>query len=310
MHITRIGQWTGILILLAALISMSSSLSALPLSQKSNNESAKLFAYTQSKAFDIREESSKEQDGATIKDITYAAYSPQRGRIKSYLVKPSGKGRFAAVLFFHWYGAPKGDRTEFLDEAVALAKQGVVSLLIQGYLPWAEPFTDLEADRRRVIEQTIEVRRALDLLLSQPGVDAKRVGYVGHDYGAMYGGIVAGVDKRLKACVLVAGMGSFSDWSLKYWPATAAKGEEAYRRGMEAIDPVRFVARAAPAALMFQFANQDKYIPKATATAFYDAGSQPKQLVWYEAKHDLDIEAARNHRRDFLTRQLKLANPK
>ena len=70
-----------------------------------------------------------------------------------------------------------------------------------------------------VIDQTIEVRRALDLLLSQPQVDAKRLAFVGHDYGAIFGGIVAGVEKRVKACVLMAGMGNFSDWSLRpsFW---------------------------------------------------------------------------------------------
>jgi pimeloyl-ACP methyl ester carboxylesterase len=159
-----------------------------------------------------------------------------------------------------------------------------------------------------VIDQTIEVRRALDLLLTQPEVDAQRIAFVGHDYGAMYGAIAAGVEKRVKAYVLMAAIGNFSDWSLKYWPATAAKGLGAYRQAITELDPIRYVDRAAPAALLFQFAEKDKYIPKALAIELFDRASQPKQVKWYDAIHDLNVPAAQKDRREWLTRQLGLGH--
>jgi len=113
--------------------------------------------------------------------------------------------------------------------------------------------------------------------------------------------------KRVKAYVLMAAPGTFSDWSLKYWPASAAKGEEAYRRAIKVVDPVNYVPRAAPAALLFQFSNNDKYISKTTADAYADAASKPKAVLWYDALHDLNIEAAKKDRHDWLTRQLGLA---
>jgi dienelactone hydrolase len=270
-------------------------------------EKEELFAYRKVD-FDLKEVSVKQQDGVTVRDVDYAAYTSQRGRIKAYLIRPQGKGPFAGVLFFHWLGKPKGDRTQFLDEAVAMAKQGAVSVLIQGYFPWSVDPVDGPTDRQRVIDETIEVRRALDLLLSQPQIDPKRVAYVGHDYGSMYGAIVSGVDKRTKAYVLMAGVGSFSDWSLKYWPVTASKGEQTYRKAMSDLEPVDYVARAAPAALLFQFANTDKYIPRDAAIAYTNAASKPKEIKWYDAEHELNA-AARNDRQAWLTRQLGLTRP-
>lgn len=265
------------------------------------------FSYDQSVAFDLKEESARDQDGVTIRDVTYAANTPQRDRIKAYLIQPVGKGPFAGVLFFHWYGTPNGNRNQFLDEAVSLAKQGTASLLIQGYFPWAVPPVDDETDRRRVIDETIEVRRALDLLLSQPGVARKRVGFVGHDYGAMYGAIAAGVDKRVKTYILVAGIGSFSNWSLDYWlKAIPAADKEAYREALKPIDPITQIASATPATLLFQFANSDEHIKKEAALAFYDAASKPKQIKWYDGKHELNVQAARDDRRAWLTRELRL----
>jgi dienelactone hydrolase len=273
------------------------------------NETA-AFTYNPSVVFALKEESAKEQDGVTIRDVNYAAYSPQRGRIKAYLVQPGGKGPFAGVLYFHWYGTPNGNRDQFLNEAVSLAKQGAASLLIQGYFPWAVPPADANTDSQRVVDETIEVRRALDLLLSQPEVDQKRVGYVGHDYGAMYGAITAAVDKRVKAYVLIAGIGSFSNWSLDYWlKSIPADDKEAYRAALKPIDPITQIASAAPATLMFQFANSDEHIKKEAAIDFFDAASRPKQVRWYEGKHELNVEAAREDRREWLTRQLHLAKP-
>jgi dienelactone hydrolase len=276
--------------------------------EASGDDETEVFTYDQSIAFDLKVESVRDQDGVTIRDVNYAAYTPRRGRIKAYLIQPGGKGSFAGVLFFHWYGTPNGNRDQFLNEAVSLAKQGAASLLIQGYFPWAVPPVDAITDRQRVIDETIEVRRALDLLFSQPQVDQQRIGYVGHDYGAMYGAITSGVDKRVKAYILVAGIGSFSNWSLDYWlKAIPAPEKESYRRALRPIDPITQIARATPATLLFQFANSDEHIEKKEAIAFSDAASKPKEIKWYDGKHELNVEAARNDRSAWLTRQLHLA---
>ena len=309
MHVASCERRIGLAIFLSILLMVYLQYPGLSIAQKHDAASQQPFAYQRSVAFDLKEASRKKQDGVIIRDVNCAACDPRHKRIDAYLVRPTGRGRFAGVVFFHWLGNVKSDRTEFLDEAVALAKQGTVSLLIQGYFPWLEEPTEGQADRRLVIDQTIEVRRALDLLLSQPQVDAKRLAFVGHDYGAIFGGIVAGVEKRVKAYILMAGMGNFSDWSLKYWPVTAAKGEEAYRQAMDAVDPINYVHRAAPANLLFQFSNTDKFIPKATAMAYFEAASKPKQIKWYDAVHDLNVDAARKDRQEWLTRQLLLAPP-
>lgn len=306
-----LNQRVGLFFLLGTLLTAFSYPAASPRPQTSSNESAQLFDYKRTVTFDIKGATSKEEDGVTIRDINYAAHTPQRGRIKAYLIQPEGKGPFAGVLFFHWYGTPNGNRDQFLNEAVSLAKQGTTSLLIQGYFPWAVPPADAATDRQRVIDETIEVRRALDLLLSQPGVDRKRIGYVGHDYGAMYGAIAASVDKRAKTYILIAGIGSFSNWSLDYWlKAIPAPDKEAYREALNPIDPITQIARAAPATFLFQFAKADEHITSESALAFSAAASRPKEVKWYEGKHELDVEAARDDRRAWLTRQLHLTKPR
>ena len=100
----------------------------------------------------------------------------------------------------------------------------------------------------------------------------------------------------------------FSDWSLKYWPVTAKAGEQVYRRAMKEIDPINYVSRAGPASLFFQFAKSDKFIPRETALSFYKAASNPKQISWYDTIHEMNIEAARKDRREYLMRQLGLVS--
>jgi len=281
--------------------------SSIALAQR-NDSRQSLFDYDRSTTLDLKEVSARDQDGVSIRDINYAAYNPVHKRIDAYLVKPKRRGRFAGVLFFHWLGKVKSDRNEFLDEAIALAKQGTASLLIQGHFPWIEEPSEAQADRRQIIDQTIEVRRALDLLLSQPQVDRRRIGFVGHDYGAMYGSIVSGIEKRVRAYVLMAATPTFSDWSLKYWPVTAKAGEEVYRQAMKDLDPINYVSHATPASLFFQFAKSDKFIPRATALTYFNAASRPKQIRWYDTVHEMNVEAARRDRRAYLTRRLGLTN--
>ena len=49
--------------------------------------------------------------------------------ISAYLVIPEGNGVFPAVLYLHAGGMSKD---QFLEEAILLAQQGVVCLLIDG----------------------------------------------------------------------------------------------------------------------------------------------------------------------------------
>lgn len=274
------------------------------------NSVRSLFAYDATVPFDVNLVSQQDQDGVTVQDITFRAYDqdfaqPFGGQLPTYLVFPTAAGKYAGVLFLHQLEGMQ-DRREFLDEAIQLAHQGVVSILPDGLLPWKVKFSgSAEQDQKNVIRQTVELRRALDLLLSQPNVDATRIACVGHDYGAMYASLLVTVDGRLKACVLMAGDSTFSNWPLQYHMMPTPPDIAAYRQGFASLDPVNMVPFASPAAILFQFGEHDTYISKETAQALADAASLPKEISWYPTGHDLS-DAARQDRLAWLARQLDL----
>lgn len=53
------------------------------------------------------------------------------------------------------------------------------------------------------MQQVIDMRRDVDVLLARKDMDSKRLAYVGHSYNASEGGIVSGVDRRFRAFVLI-----------------------------------------------------------------------------------------------------------
>ena len=58
------------------------------------------FDYDSKQPLDIHDKVIENFDGGTLHDITYA--SPKGGQVDAYLVVPTGKGPFAAILFGHW----------------------------------------------------------------------------------------------------------------------------------------------------------------------------------------------------------------
>ena len=107
--------------------------------QESGNQLLHHWDYDQSAPLNVRQAGTQNRDGAMIYDLSYsspvadrgAAVGPNGGTVTAYLVVPSGKGRFPAVIYGHWCmeGSGKKNRTEFLDEAIVLAHFGVLSLL-------------------------------------------------------------------------------------------------------------------------------------------------------------------------------------
>jgi dienelactone hydrolase len=263
-----------------------------------------LFDYDTSAPLDVQEVGKEVRDEAIIRDITFAG---GRNRMTAYLVSPErGGDSLAGILYVHWLGQRETtNRTEFLNEAIALASQGVVSLLIDAM--WSQPKwyekRIPEEDYDHAIAQVIDLRRALDLLVAQPGVDGARVGFVGHDFGAMYGIVMGAVDRRPSAYALMAAAPHFIDWLLF---ARQPKSLDEYRRQLAPLDPIVFIPKLAPTPVFLQFAARDEYVPTASADKFYSAALPRKQTAMYDAGHDLQSPDATADRINWLMRSLKL----
>jgi len=220
-------------------------------------------------------------------------------RRSAELFQPEGEGSYAAILYVHWYEpeSPDSNRSQFEEEAKEMARGGAVCLLVETL--WSDPDFFIkrtqEDDMQNSIEEVVNIRRAMDLLLSQQNVDAKRFAYVGHDFGGMYGVLAGSLDQRPTQYVVMAATPRFPDWYL-YGPKLEGEAREAFIRQMSEIDPIAHVSPLSPASVFFQFATDDPHVPMERAEEFFVAAKDPKVLKWYQAGHGLNEEATRDRK--------------
>lgn len=265
------------------------------------------FAYNRKAPLDIRVHGEDDRDGVRVKDISFS--SAAGGRTAAYLVEPVTQLRppFPGILYVHWYEPREknSNRTEFLDEAVTMARRGARSLLISTM--WSDPAWFDKRDRKNdfaaSVQQVKELRRALDVLLAQPETDRAHIAYVGHDFGAMYGAVLAGLEnQRVSAWALEAGTTSFSDWFLLGMPQLEGAARQKFVDEMAPLDPVKYIGMASP--LLLQFGKDDPYVPAVKARELAAAASEPK-VSWYDGGHALD-DSAIAQRVEWLTDLLRL----
>jgi dienelactone hydrolase len=265
-----------------------------------------IYDYNQSAPVDIKVVKTEIRDGIEVRDITFANASG--GRTAAYLVIPKGKGPHPMALMAHWYAPEEQDsnRTQYLGQAIDLAKQGVVSLLPETM--WSEPKwfpTRKRADDYDASVRSVkELRRGLDVLFSQPNVDKKRVAFVGHDFGAMYGAILITADRRPTIYALQAFTNEMSHWYL-YGPKMAEPDRSQFIAKLKPLDAVEHLGKASPLPVLLQFGTTDVHVSKARAEAIIAATREPKKVIWYEAGHGLN-EQAINDRQTWLREQLRL----
>ncbi len=267
------------------------------------------------------------RDRVNIYDLSYATPVGDRGatlgrnanRVAAYLVVPSGQGPFPAVIYGHWCmpGSAQMNRTEFLEEAVALAHAGVISLLSDhviarpGFMEDTAPLNTQQVDV--LVQQVINTRRAADLLLTRSDVDPKRLAYVGHSCNAQVGGLLSGIDKRFKAFVIMAGPLSdevdlrskaYQDYRKKVGPEKF----DAFVAKYSWTDPGKYVSHSEGIPKLLQFAADEPVLNPDRARQYLSYVSDPKTLRIYEAPHALNSEATRE-RLNFLAEQLGFEAP-
>ncbi|MEP6956339.1 MAG: prolyl oligopeptidase family serine peptidase [Chthoniobacterales bacterium] len=264
------------------------------------------FDDTAGRPLEIKETSTREQDGVTLRDISYSLADGTRNAA-TVVEPPTSTAARPAILFVHWYGppAPTSNRTQFIPDAIVLAQSGAVSLLVD--TPWSRPeyFRERkrEGDYARSVEQVKDLRRALDVLLAQPQVDRARVAYVGHDFGAMYGALLAASDPRVRFFVFMAGTQSFSDWFL-YGPKPPEDVRQKFIEEMAPLDPIRYLPKLKIPSLL-QFADKDEHVSTESAQALAAAAPEPKTVRTYQAEHELNDQATKE-RLAWLKERLKI----
>ncbi len=161
-----------------------------------------------------------------------------------------------------------------------------------------------EKDYENSIRQVIQLRRAVDLLLSQANVDKTRIGFVGHDYGAMYGMLMAGVDQRINTFVFIAPTQSLNDWAFL---GPQPKSKAAYLKQNSNLELTDYLRQVRNASKFFQFGKGDFYVSHADAAVLFGAATEPKQRKMYEASHKMELGEIVKDRDEWLIEQLKLS---
>ena len=265
------------------------------------------FDYDEAKPLELQETGTREQDGATLRDISYTLEDGSRNAA-TVISRGDGDAPRPAVLFVHWYGPPRptSNRTQFIPDAVELAKDGAVSLLID--TPWSRPeyFRERtrDGDYARSVQQVKDLRRALDVLFALPNVDTARVAFVGHDFGAMYGVLAAAVDQRVRSFVFMAGTQSFSDWFLYGKPKLEGAERQKFVDELAPLDPVAWLPKL-QVPILLQFADHDEHVSQERADALAAAAHDPKTVRTYHSDHELNEDATRE-RIAWLKQQLKI----
>lgn len=281
-------------------------------------ELKRLYAYDASGPLGVREDRRSTWLGARLLELSYA--SPRGGRVPASLLLPAsestgGRAPAPAVLIQHGAGS---SRAEFLGEAAALARSGLAVMLIDAPMN-RPPFRDWTSftprDRTIFVQNVVDWRRGIDVLAARSDVDMERIAFVGHSYGGTIAAIMAAVEPRLDAVVVMAAGARITSF-LRRLGLQRIAGLPAARRNraraelrryvahMTAIDGIRYVPHAT-VPMLFQFGRADSLVPAREARALADAAGDGKRIEWYAAGHDLD-ERARAAREIWLRARLRV----
>jgi cephalosporin-C deacetylase-like acetyl esterase len=256
-----------------------------------------------------------QETGSGVHVMTLS-YEGLHGPVSASLVLPSQPGKHPAVIFLHGLA---NKRDEFLADAILLAQVSppAISFLIDA--PPSRPVgmrrswdpSAGDHDRGIHIQAVIDIRRGIDLLIARPDVDAKRIGYVGHGYGANWGAVLMSIEPRLRAFALIAGIVSLADvmhgddpeWAdLRY--ALGNQRYLAYLDSISLVDPIRYLGHSLGAPALLQFGRFDPYVSPEMAHRFAEATHPAPQVVFYDAGNDVNAPQALVDRSRFLSKHL------
>lgn len=252
---------------------------------------ASVFDYAVTAAIEL--DTVRQADQGTVRMYTVSYRSPGGNRVTGLLAVPAGEGPKPALVLMH--GLPGNAQGAMNLLGLDYARRGAVALAIDA--PWVRRGGLPDLTVRDSVEQVQlmqDLRRAVDLLVARPDVDAGRIGYIGGSYGGAMGALFVGIEKRLRAANLFVPDGGLvahfttADGTPIGPLAGATPGaRERWLEAMDPIEPIRFVGRSSPTPLLIQNGRQDQLVANDDAEALHAAAGEPKRIIWYDFGHGL-----------------------
>jgi len=244
-----------------------------------------------------REGERRVEGKVAVTEVIYPSNGPDN--VTGFVVRPlEAEDDPAGIVFMHGGNRSAAD---FLADAKALAKRGAVALAIDSPFRRSpdpkiqEGTADLEPTYETMVQNVQDLLRGLDILVDQYGADPERLALVGYSKGAQPAALAAALDARVRAFVLMAGLAH---------PSGLPRDPHAQEL-FGAIDTIDWIDNLAPTRLLLQGAEYDSVIPHREMELLAEAASEPKEIRWYDADHDLGPQAELE-RRAWLVEQLGL----
>ena len=235
--------------------------------------------------------------GARLLRFSYMSANGQRVPALLFMpIRASVAHPVSCLVLLHGLG---GSKETMAGLALFAAKSGYASLAIdeygQGERTPAKPSALPPAKEvaMTVHQSALDVRRGLDYLATRHDISKAHVGLAGISLGAIIGTVVAGIDPRIKATVLISGGG---DWGLILKTLSANHTEVGGRstanlKGIDwdqvsvllaAEDPLTFAPHIAPRALLMLGGRKDTTIVVPAQQELYEAARDPKEIQWFD----------------------------
>ena len=267
-----------------------------------------LFAYDANAPLNLQKTVESTKNGVEVSAISFS--SPDGGSVTGLLFDPVTRpGLRPGIVLMH--GMP-GNARVMGAQAQRLAEVGAVVIAIDA--PFARrggpPVRFSTEDQAEQIQLIKDLQRAVDVLRARANVDSKRIAYLGISYGGAMGALFAGIERRIKAAVLVVGDGGLVSHftgpeDFNFMAGLSCATRAAWFRAMVPIEPIRFIPHAPPTALLLQSGRLDNLVPAADAENLHKAAPEPRTILWYDAGHGLNQQATFD-RHDWLHREIGL----
>ncbi len=253
-----------------------------------------LFAYDVNAPLNLQKTVESTSNGVEVSGISFD--SPDGGRATGVLFDPVTRSSLRpGIVLMH--GMP-GTARSMAAYAQLLAQFGAVVIAIDA--PFARrggpPVRFTTQDAAEQIQLIKDLQRAVDVLRARANVDDERIAYLGISYGGAMGALFVGIERRIKAAVLVVGDGGLVSHftgpeDVDFMASLSCATRADWLRAMAPVEPIRFIAHASPTALLLQNGRSDNLVPAADAEALHAAAPDPKTIRWYDAGHGLNQQA-------------------